>query len=210
MIITLIIGNIIKVFGLVISLFKAINMHSFQWIQSALGIIVALGMTRIIISVVQVCVLRRQIRLDWVPFVWAFNIFFLLLQFSWNFVELEKIVVRWNFGIFLLLLGFVITLFTAAALILPTSESQAGGDLREWFRNDGRWAMPFLAFYALLAYPFNWYLAELPPTTNPASILLIIMAMTAFYASSRKVLVIATLLNFLLTSAIIIEMIGSS
>ncbi|MBU3594548.1 hypothetical protein ICN42_10650 [Polynucleobacter sp. 71A-WALBACH] len=185
-------------------------MHSFQWTQSALGIIVALGMTRIIMSVVQACVSRRQVRLDWIPFVWAFNIFFLLLQFSWNFVELEAIVVKWNFGIFLLLLGFVITLFFAAALILPISESQAGGDLSSWFRNDGRWALPFLALYAFLAYPFNWYLAELPPSSNPASMILIILAMTAFFTRSRKILVIATVLNFLLTSAIIVEMIASS
>ena len=185
-------------------------MHSFQWIQAALGIIVGLGMTRVILSVVQICVARRQVKLDWVPFIWALNIFFLLLQFSWNFVELESLVTRWNFGLFILLMGFVITLFIAAALILPTSEAQAGSDLRSWFRNDGRWAMPFLAFYAFLAYPFNWYLAELPPSANPASAILIIMAMTAFYTTSRKVLATVTVLNLLLTLAIVAEMVVSS
>lgn len=183
------------------------NMHSFQWIQGALGIIVALGMTRVIISIVQVCTMRRQVKLDWIPFAWALNIFFLLLQFSWNFVELEAVVVQWNFGIFLLLLGFVITLFIAAALILPVSESQAGSDLAIWFKNDGRWAMPFLSLYAFLAYPFNWYLAELPPSSNPASAILIVMAMTAFFTNSRKVLVAVTALNFLLTLAIVFQMV---
>ena len=185
-------------------------MHSFQWIQAALGIIVGLGMTRVIISVVQICVARRQVKLDWVPFIWALNIFFLLLQFSWNFVELDSLISRWNFGLFLLLMSFVITLFIAAALILPLSEAQAGSDLSSWFRSDGRWALPFLAFYAFLAYPFNWYLAALTPGSNPASAILIVMAMTAFYTTSRKVLTTVTVLNLLLTLAIVAEMVMSS
>ena len=43
---------------------RGFNMHSFQWIQGALGIIVGLGMTRVIISMVQVCVARRQVPLN--------------------------------------------------------------------------------------------------------------------------------------------------
>lgn len=53
--------------------------HSFQWIQGALGIITALGMTRLITSGVHMHLARRKIKLDWVPFVWALNIFFLVV-----------------------------------------------------------------------------------------------------------------------------------
>lgn len=122
-------------------------------------------------------------------------IFSIMLIFSKN-VLLESLVGRCNFGLFILLIGFVITLFIAAALILPTSEAQAASDLSAWFRTDGRWAIPFLAFYAFLAYPFNWYLAQLSPSANPASALLIIMMMmTAVDTSSRKALVSVTVLN---------------
>ena len=55
--------------------------HSFQWIQASLGILVALGMTRLILSVLHLHIARHSVRLDWIPFVWALNIFFLLLQF---------------------------------------------------------------------------------------------------------------------------------
>lgn len=48
--------------------------HSFQWIQASLGIIVALGITRLIISVVHLYTGRRSIRLDWIPFAWALAI----------------------------------------------------------------------------------------------------------------------------------------
>ena len=181
--------------------------HSFQWIQSALGIITALGMTRLIISVVQMHLARRNVQLDWVPFVWALNIFFLLLQFSWVFVALEPLVEKWTFGLFLMLLGFVLTLFVAAALVLPNTEGQAGKSLQVWFEQDGRWALPFLAFYAFLAYPFNWYLGGETPDKNPASALLIAMALLAFFTKSRKLLVTMTVLDLLLTVAIVLEMV---
>ncbi|WP_396190152.1 hypothetical protein, partial [Flavobacterium sp.] len=87
-----------------------------------MGIITALGMTRLIISVVHMHLARRKIQLDWVPFVWALNIFFLLLQFSWVFVGLESAVTQWTFGLFLMLLCFVLTLFVAAALVLPNTD----------------------------------------------------------------------------------------
>ena len=173
-------------------------MHSFQWIQSALGIIVALGMSRIIISATHMWIARRQVKLDWIPFVWALSIFFLLLQFSWVFVGLEGSVERWSFGLFLLLLSFVLTLFVAAALILPNSDAQAGSDLRDWHAHTGRWALPFLAFYAFLAYPFNWFMGQVPPSENPASAILIVLTMVGFFTRSRKVLATVTLVDFVL------------
>lgn len=180
--------------------------HSFEWVQAALGIIVALGLTRIVTSIVQLHALRRTTRLDWVPLSWAITIFFLLLQFSWVFVSLRDTVERWTFGLFLCLLGFVLMLFTAAALVLPTSQMQAGDSLRTWFRSDGRWALPFLALYSLFAYAFNWYFTHDGPASNPASALMLVLATTAFFATSRRLQAATAALAFLLTVGIVIEM----
>ena len=184
--------------------------HSFQWIQGALGIIVALGMTRLIVSVVHMHVARRTVRLDWIPFVWALSIFFLLLQFSWMFVALEPVVPKWTFGVFLMLLGFVLTLFVAAALILPNTESQAGVSLENWFQQDGRYALLFLSAYALLAYFFNWYFVGEGPESNPASGLFVTLSMTTFMSSSRLVRAGATILALLLTMLLVVAMIIQS
>ncbi|HBI84517.1 MAG TPA: hypothetical protein DDY24_12420 [Alcaligenaceae bacterium] len=181
--------------------------HSFQWIQGALGIITALGMTRLITSAVHMHLARRKIKLDWVPFVWALNIFFLLLQFSWVFVALESIVAEWAFGLFLMLLCFVLTLFVAAALVLPNTDGQAGQSLQTWFQEDGRWSLPFLGLYAFLGYPFNWYFGGQTPETNPASAILMLMAAIAFFTKSRKVLATVTIADLLLTGGIVLEMI---
>ena len=164
-------------------------------------------MSRIIISATHMWIARRQVKLDWVPFVWALSIFFLLLQFSWVFVGLEGMVERWSFGLFLLLLCFVLTLFVAAALILPNSDGQAGSDLREWHAHTGRWALPFLALYAFLAYPFNWFMGQQPPTENPASAVLIALTLTAFFTRSRKVLATVTVIDCLLIALVIWEMV---
>ena len=180
--------------------------HSFEWVQAALGIIVALGMTRLVTSIVQLHTLRRSVRIDWVPIAWAINIFFLLLQFSWVFVALREIVKDWTFGLFLCLLGFVLLLYTAAALVLPTTQAQAGDDLGAWFRSDGRWALPFLALYSLLAYFFNWYFAGASPATNPASGLLVILTATAFFATARGLQAGAAVLSLALTVALVVQM----
>lgn len=181
--------------------------HSFQWIQGALGIIVALGMTRLIVSVVHMRLARKVVRLDWIPFVWALNIFFLLLQFSWVFVALEAIVPHWTFGTFLMVFGFVLTLFIASALVLPSTEAQAGTNLQTWFEHDGRYSLLFLAAYSLLSYFFNWYFAGQGPETNPAAGMLITMSLVSFFTKSRKLLATMTILNLMLTVALMAQMV---
>ena len=181
--------------------------HSFQWIQASLGKVVALWMTRLILSVVHMHIARHSVRLDWIPFVWALNIFFLLMQFSWMFVELEPIVEKWSFGLFLALLGVVLTLFTASALVLPNTKEQAGECLQEWFERNGRYSLLFLTGYALLTYFFNWYLASQGPETNPAAGMLIVMSLVAFFTKSRKLLVLMTVLNLSLTLALVVQMV---
>lgn len=185
-------------------------MHSFQWIQGALGIITGLGMTRIAISVVNCMIARRQVKLDWIPFAWAGCIFILLLQFSWNLVALDGIVTNWRFSTFLSLLLFILNLFLAAALILPNSESQAGSDLQSWYDTHGRWAMPFIMAYAMLAYPFNWYFMHDGPLDNPASIIIASIAAAALFTKSRKILSIASLLMVVVSASILWQMITSN
>lgn len=184
-------------------------MHSFQWVQGALGIITGLGMTRIAVSTVNCVIARTQVKLDWIPFAWAACIFILLLQFSWNLVALEAIVPVWRFSTFLSLLLFIFNLFLAAALILPNSESQAGSDLTTWYQSHGRWAMPFVIAYVMLAYPFNWVFMHDSPLNNPASAIISCISLTALFTKRRKILVGATLLMVLVSSAILAQMITS-
>ena len=184
-------------------------MHSFQWVQGALGIITGLGMTRIAVSAVNCVIARTHVKLDWIPFAWAICIFILLLQFSWNLVALEAIVPVWKFSTFLSLLLFILNLFLAAALILPNSESQAGSDLESWYQSHGRWAMPFVIAYVMLAYPFNWIFMHDSPLNNPASIVIAAIALVSLYTKSRMILVTATVAMVLVSAGILAQMVTS-
>lgn len=178
-------------------------MHSFEWVESALGVIVSLSMTRIIVSIAHMFIARRQVQLDWIPFAWAVVIFLLLLQFSWDFVARVK---EWSFSMFLLMLIFALNLFVAAALILPNTDTQSGGDLRAWYDLNGRWAMPFIAFYALLTDPFYRYFLKVYPLQTPAAIIVMVLAMVAFFSTSRFVVAISTVMSCAAVAGLMIQM----
>lgn len=184
------------------------TVHSFQWVQASLGIIVSLAMARIASSVVNMAVMRGTVRLDWLPFAWAFGIFLLLLQFSWNFVGLDGRITSWKFLDFIFLLLVVFNLYVAAVLILPASEAQAAGDMRLWHGKHGRWALFFIAIYSLLSFAVNWHFTGEDPRENTAGALFAIVALTAFLTRSRPVLVGATLLYLVGTAGILAQMIA--
>lgn len=66
--------------------------------------------------------------------------------------------------------------------------------------------MPFLILYVLLAYVFNWYFLDKGPASNPASALFAVLALTAFFSRSRRVLEITTILSVLVSAGIFVEM----
>lgn len=113
--------------------------------------ILSLGVARLLTSAVAQFHARRHRTLDWLPVAWAAVIFCQQIDFWWSLEELATLVNRWTAGSFLILVGLVLTLFMAAALILPTSASGEIDKLRTYFEQDGRWALPFLAGFNALA-----------------------------------------------------------
>lgn len=169
-------------------------MQSFNWIQTSLSIIVALSVTRLMVSVSHMYIARERVKSDWIPYVWALCIFFLALQFSWVFQSLSRLSITWSFGVFLCLLCMVLPLFFAAALILPNLESQAGSDLRVWFQKNGRVALLCFAFYSFAVYPSNAYFFDLSPLDRPHAGIAGTLALIGFFTKSRRVLSIVTIL----------------
>ena len=184
-------------------------LQSFAWIQSALGVIVGFSVTRIATSCVHMFAARDRIRMDWAPFAWALTVFVLLLHFAWTIALVDGGASGWRFGSFLMLLVLVLCLFAASMLVLPNIESQADGDLAVWYEKNGRWAMPFLAGYAALAYPFDWYLVARGPTFDLAPLMLAALALIAFFSTSRRVLTGVAALNLAGTFGMLLQMIIS-
>lgn len=170
-------------------------MQSFSWIQTSLSLIVALSITRLMVSASVIYIAREKLKGDWIPCAWAVCIFFLALQFSWVFISLGKLPINWSFGIFLCLLGMVLPLFFASALILPNTEYQAGDDLHSWFAKNGRIALLCFAFYCLAVYPFNWYFFDLAMLDRPHAGIAAGLALIGFFTHSRRVLATVTALE---------------
>jgi len=125
-------------------------MHEFRLLAVSFSILLGLGVTRGLTSLVGVFLAREDARIRWVPVAWAAMVFVLQLQFWWAVAELEQLVDPWTLLHLLALVSVPPTLFVAAALLLP-SPVQKGMDLADWFESHGRWGLVALAGYAVEA-----------------------------------------------------------
>lgn len=65
-------------------------MDKLHWVTSTLGIVLALGLTRLLATGVALFQARDRLKMDWVPIVWAVCIFVMLLQLSWATLYLGR------------------------------------------------------------------------------------------------------------------------
>lgn len=130
-------------------------MDTFRWIAVVVSMILGLGVTRLLSSVVAVFKSRHRATMDSLPLIWAAVIFVQQVDFWWSLEELSVLIPRWSFAEFLMLVGLVLLLFLAAALILPQAEMEPGDGLRDYFDQDGRFALLALAMFSLLALVAN-------------------------------------------------------
>jgi hypothetical protein len=128
--------------------------HVFRLIAIAFSILLGLGVTRVLTSLVGVFLARLEARVRWIPVAWASMVFVLQLQFWWAIAELEELVDPWTRVHFVALAVIPLSLFVAAALLLP-SPVQKGLDLKDWFEAHGRWGLVALSAYAVAAMAIN-------------------------------------------------------
>ena len=137
-------------------------MDTFRWIGVTFSMILGLGITRVLAGGVSVFRSRHHARIYWIPLVWGVSIFVLQIQFWWAILELPRLVPVWNLVEFLLLLGVPVTLFVAAAMVLPPADLAPGESLAELFDRDGRFGLICLSVYAALAFTVDHVLFDEP------------------------------------------------
>lgn len=164
------------------------RVDSFRWIAVALSMLLGIGVTRLLAAGVSVFRSRTHARLDWIPLVWAVCVFLWQIQFWWAIVELGSIVEVWTLDRFLLLVALALSLFVAAALVLPPNELAPGDDLRAAFERDGRWALVALSLYFVLALLVDWKLWSISPWSVEGAYLaaLIVLPIVAIAARRRR------------------------
>ncbi len=166
-------------------------MDTFRWIAIVVATILGLGVARLLNSAVTLFRARHRPGLDWLPMVWAAMIFGQQMDFWWALQGFTAVTV-WSIGGFLLLVGLVLTLFVAAALILP-AELAEGESLETYFEQDGRWALIVLACFNGLAIIPNVLLGDegIFSLTEEVNMILAAVPVVAF-AGSRPVRIAAT------------------
>lgn len=182
------------------------TMHSIQWVTGTLMMVLSLGMTRMLTSMVALFRSRDHSTLDWVPMAWAACLFYSLLEFSYALTGLGSRAIDWTFQNFLMLFAVVIILFLASALILPAS-LEKGESMRTSFARDGRWALAFLALYEFLTIALNYRFWGSPLQSFPTyfNLSLALIALGSLFAKGRKMeCVLAITFATLETSSILL------
>jgi hypothetical protein len=161
-------------------------MESFRWIAIALSMVLGLGVTRLLASLVVVFKSRNNSKLDWIPLVWAGNIFLWQIQFWWAIIELPGIVKVWTLGSFLTLLCLTLLLYVSAALVLPHTELKNNESLLVSFELDGRWSLVSLSAYFVLALFSDWWFWSMTPVSLKGTALTALILLPYLFLWSRS------------------------
>jgi len=125
-------------------------MTHFEFLSVALSIVLGLGVTVLLTSLLGVFRARRKTRVSWLPLTWAFYILVIQFDVWWEVFGLAS-VESWTAGAFVLLLLIALLLFVAAGLVLPTRLGDYPEDLDEYFQRDGRWAVAVVGLFQAVA-----------------------------------------------------------
>ncbi|MDX2197446.1 MAG: hypothetical protein SF069_00570 [Phycisphaerae bacterium] len=160
-------------------------MDSFRWITTVLSMILGLGVTRLLSSVIAMFRSRAHSRLDWIPLVWAGCIFVWQLQFWWAIIELPGLVKVWTLGYFLTLVTLTLLLFVAAALVLPPGELAGHESMTAAFERDGRWSLVALSGYFVLALVADWVFWGVTPFSVWGALLALLIGLPPAYLAMK-------------------------
>ena len=93
-------------------------MDAFGYLSVLLSIIIGLGVTQLLTGLGRVIRHRDQVRIDWLPLLWAFVLLVVFVQVWWSMFGLRNYT-GWTFGSFLFILGQTSALYLMAAVLLP-------------------------------------------------------------------------------------------
>ena len=141
-------------------------MVEFQLLSVPIGLILGLGMTRIMTGAITAVRNREHVKIHWLPFIWATSFMILLLTFFcvlWDLnVYFKAVGINWTWDYYGPQVLHGIFLFLGAGLLLPVSREPNMDCLLKDFNKHGRLALiPLIAMH-LMAWPMNMYMANAP------------------------------------------------
>ena len=110
----------------------------FIHVRIVMGMVVGLGITRLLMGVAGLVQHPRRAKLSAIHLLWALSVLIELALFWWWEFELRSLP-RWSFGVFAFLVSYSVTLFMLAALLFPDKIDEYDGyedfflQRRHWF-----------------------------------------------------------------------------
>jgi hypothetical protein len=120
--------------------------------------VLGLGVAQILSAASSAVRERDDHPLHWKPFLFAFCIFVLHVQFWFALFLLDTRIPSWSWGFYAPLLLLAVILFMGGGIVLPPAGSHAGESLRDDFEQRGRASILFLIAYVLGWIPLNIWL----------------------------------------------------
>lgn len=121
-------------------------MTPFEHLTVLVSIVIGLGIAHLLTTVHELVQVRSRVRFYWLPVAWLVLIFVALIEWWWAIFAL-RMTVQWNFFYFLFLLMSPVTMYLAAAFVLP-DDSERGHDvidLRRYYYENSTWLFGVLS-----------------------------------------------------------------
>jgi len=127
----------------------------FPFLSAMFGVLVALGIARLISALASLTTPREPIRVYWVHGAWILFVLLLYLHLWWSLWDLRA-VDSWNYFKYLFLLLGPAALYMATSLLVPNPDREEGLDSREYYFRVQRKFFTSLAIvtvWGMLLYP---------------------------------------------------------
>lgn len=164
-------------------------MEDFRIMSTVVAMVLGLGVTRLLLGFVAVFRMRLVMPADWLTLTWAGVVFAEMLEFWWAINQLPLLRDDFGFVDFAFLVGLTLSLFLAAALILPSRAEDETGTLRAFFERDGRYALAALTGFHVLAFAANVLYFDASPFAGWAAldVPIVLVPALVFLVRSRRV-----------------------
>src|SRR5688572_9532030 len=107
-------------------------MSAFEHLSVLISIVIGMGMAHLLIAIQRLVQARERVSGYWLTTLWTILIFTTLIEWWWaSFAFRDR--QNWNFFYFLFILASPISLYLAAAFVLPWAEEGKTYDLREYY-----------------------------------------------------------------------------
>jgi hypothetical protein len=121
-------------------------MTPFEHLAVLISIVLGMGIAHLLTTVHELVQVRGRVRLYWLSITWFVLIFISLIEWWWASFAMRTSL-RWNFFYFLFVLMSPISMYLAAAFVLPDNSERHGDviDLRRYYYDNAAWFFGTLA-----------------------------------------------------------------